>query len=129
MVPTRPATRCDPFIHHHVENRLTENGVLLYTDLRVNTLECIGNALGHVDRAMDIETKQLQWIDCNTFTTRMDFNDFRVSHELTRGRPDGKALSVVKHNGWGLLLGKFSQNTAARIRFTSRFHPGSTGEG
>jgi hypothetical protein len=66
---------------------------------------------------MDIGRKQLQGIERNTFAARPDFDRFGVFHKLTRGRLDGKALSIVKHNGWGLLLCELGQDAANRIRF------------
>jgi hypothetical protein len=117
MVPTHSALGYDSCVIHDIENRLAQDGVLLHTDLGVNALKCVGNPLRDIDRTVDIGRKQLQWIDQNAFTARLELNRFGVFHKLSRGRLDCKALSIVKHNGWNLLLRELGQDAAYRIRF------------
>src|SRR5712691_7772819 len=103
MVPTRSVLGYDPFVNHDIEDRLTEDDVLLHANLWIDALKCVCDPLCDIDRTMDVGRKQLQRIDCHTFVTRPDFNWFGwfgVFYKLTRGQPGRKALSVVKHNGW-----------------------------
>ena len=45
------------FITHHVEDRLTEDSVLLHANLCIDALKCICDPLRDVDRAMDVGRK------------------------------------------------------------------------
>jgi hypothetical protein len=57
MIPTCSILWYDAFVNHHVEDRLTEDSVLLYANLCIDALKCICDPLRDVDWSMDVGRK------------------------------------------------------------------------